>query len=69
MIAVFVLVSYLLLKENRDRITSDRDPVSTNEFNTIDEVTAKCFFDVKLDDFHLGRLTIGLFGNTVPITA
>ena len=35
---------------------------------TLDTVTEKVFFDITVDDEPLGRITFGMFGNTVPKT-
>ena len=36
---------------------------------TLDTVTKKVFFDIEIDDKPAGRITFGLFGDTVPKTA
>ena len=35
----------------------------------IDTVTKKCYFDIEIDGQPEGRLVMGLFGDTVPMTA
>ena len=35
----------------------------------IDTVTKKCFFDIEIDGQPEGRIVMGLFGDTVPLTA
>jgi len=35
---------------------------------TSPEITTKCFFDVSIDGSPAGRIVIGLYGKTVPIT-
>ena len=35
---------------------------------TIDKVTHKCYFDIKIDGIDQGRIVFGLFGDTVPKT-
>ncbi len=37
--------------------------------DTLDTVTHKVFFDIDIDGQDAGRITFGLFGNTVPKTA
>ena len=36
---------------------------------TLDTVTQKVFFDIEIDGASVGRITFGLFGDTVPKTA
>ena len=34
----------------------------------MDEVTRKCYFDIKIEGQMSQRITVGLFGNTAPKT-
>ena len=36
--------------------------------NNLEEITKKVYFDIQIDDEDVGRMTFGLFGNTVPKT-
>lgn len=38
------------------------------QFDTIAEVTRKCYFDISIDGDQKGRIVIGLFGDIVPVT-
>ena len=42
--------------------------VDNRQYATIDTITQKCFFDIKIDGINHGRMIIALFGNTVPIS-
>jgi len=37
-------------------------------YNTIDTITHKCFFDIQINDQTAGRIIVALFGQTVPYT-
>ena len=38
----------------------------TTDYKTIAGVTAKCYFDINIDDKKIGKITMGLFGHEVP---
>ena len=65
-ILVIVLISFLLLNPQSDKIiVSGKD---NTKYNTIDVVTHKVFMDIKVGNQEAGRMIIGLFGDTVPMT-
>ena len=41
---------------------------ANNNNSTLDIVTRKCYFDISISGESAGRVTIGLFGGTVPLT-
>ena len=59
-----MLVSFLALQENDDKIISSK--ADTTDYKTIAVVTAKCYFDISIDGKPEGKITMGLFGNEVP---
>jgi len=38
------------------------------EYTSIDTITRKCYFDIEIDGQEKGRIIIGLFGRSVPLT-
>lgn len=69
-IMIIALISFLVQggSVSDDKIyMSGRD---TSKYNTIDKVTHRVFFDITIDKTQMttGRITIGLFGDTVPRT-
>ena len=62
-----MLITFLGIQGNDDKIIVSRADLT--KYNTIAGVTAKCYFDISINNAQTGRLTIGLFGNQVPITA
>jgi len=63
-VLALVLISFLAL-DNDSTVFSDK---SYQNYNTIDTVTRKCYLDVAINGELKGRITIGLFGSTVPHT-
>ena len=63
-ILVIMLVSFLALQGNDDKIISSK--ADTTDYKTIAGVTAKCYFDINIDDKKIGKITMGLFGHEVP---
>ena len=64
-IITICLVSVLALRQPANVISSGG---GRSYNNTLDVVTRKCFFDVSINGNPNGRITIGLFGDRVPIT-
>lgn len=63
-VLVIMLVSFLALQGNDDKIISSK--TDTTDYKTIAIVTAKCYFDIDIGDKAAGKIIIGLFGNEVP---
>lgn len=63
LVTIFV-VSFVALNDSSD---SD-DSNSPEAFTTLDKVTRKVHFDIKIDDEVEEQVVFGLFGNTVPKT-
>jgi len=63
-VLVIMLVSFLALQGNDDKILSSK--ADTTDYKTIAAVTAKCYFEISIDDKPKGKITMGLFGNEVP---
>jgi len=59
-----MFVSFLALETNDDKIISSK--ADTTVYDTLAIVTAKCYFDINIDDKPAGKITMGLFGNDVP---
>ena len=58
----------LMQSESSGRVYTSRDDHGKN-YNTLANVTRKCYFDVSFNGKPKGRIIIGLFGDDVPKTA
>jgi hypothetical protein len=65
-VLIIMIISFLVISDNNDKIFSSR--ADKTKYNTVAGVTAKCFFDISINNSAVGRLVIGLFGDQVPLT-
>jgi len=62
-----IIISVLMWQDSRyNRIFVSG--IDKSNYNTIEDVTHKVFFDIQADEYTLGRIIIGLFGNKTPST-
>lgn len=54
-------------KSKSHKIFTSRDD-SAGNYDTLANVTRKCYFDIQIDGKPKGRIIIGLFGGDVPMT-
>ena len=65
LVLVIALVSWIIIDSNQGKIYADKN---SPDYNAIDVITRKCYFDIEMDGLLKGRVVVGLFGRTVPVT-